>query len=53
MQQLLGDKAIDNAFLRELFLQRLPTNIRMVLVSAHDETTDIEESLPSERRESR
>ena len=42
MQQLLGDKAIDNALLRELFLQRLPTNIRMVLASAHDETTDIE-----------
>ena len=33
MQQLLGDKAreTDNAFLRELFLQRLPPNVRMVL----------------------
>ena len=36
MQQLLGDKAAmaDTAFLRELFLQRLPPNVRMVLVSA-------------------
>ena len=42
MQQLLGDKAIDKAFMRELFLQRLPSNIRMVLASAHDETTDLE-----------
>ncbi len=35
MQQLLGDKlgssADTNTFLRELFLQRLPTNVRMVL----------------------
>ena len=42
MQQLLGDKAIDKAFMRELFLQWLPPNIRMVLASAHDETTDQE-----------
>ena len=33
MQQLLGEKAgtVDKSFLRELFLQRLPTNVRMVL----------------------
>ena len=35
MQQLLGDKAdaTDGSFLRELFLQRLPSNVRMVLAS--------------------
>ena len=34
-QQLLGDKAtaLDPSFLRELFLQRLPTNVRLVLAS--------------------
>ena len=41
MQQLLGDHAgpiTDNGFLKELFLQRLPANVRMVLASAdcHD-----------------
>ena len=38
MQQLLGDKArnTDSAFLRELFLQRLPPNVRMVLASTPD-----------------
>ncbi len=35
MQQLLGDRAsvADSTFLRELFLQRLPSNVRMVLAS--------------------
>jgi len=35
MQQLLGERAgtTDGAFLRELFLQRLPANVRMVLAS--------------------
>ena len=44
MQQLLGDKAspIDQSFLRELFLQRLPANIRMVLASTLD-TTGLED----------
>ena len=39
MQQLLGDKAAatDKSFLRELFLQRLPSNVRMVLASAGDD----------------
>ncbi len=44
MQQLLGDQlgadADTNAFLKELFLQRLPANVRMVIASA-DVTTDI------------
>ena len=42
MQQLLGDKVVDGSFLRELFLQRLSTNVRMVLASAHDDSTSIE-----------
>ena len=35
MQQLLGDRtgAVEGTFLRELFLQRLPPNVRMVLAS--------------------
>ena len=35
MQQLLGEKAstTDSTFLRELFLQQLPANVRMVLAS--------------------
>ena len=42
MQQLLGDKAgtTDASFLRELFLQRLPPNVRMVLASS--DTADLE-----------
>ena len=44
MQQLLGDKlgtsAEANSFLRELFLQRLPPNVRMVLAST-DDTMDL------------
>ena len=39
MQQLLGDKAAtaDRSFLRQLFLQRLPPNVRMVLASTKDD----------------
>ena len=35
MQQLLGDKAtgLDPSFMRELFLQRFPTNVRLALAS--------------------
>ena len=38
MQQLLGDTPgiTDGSFIRELFLQRLPANIRMVLASTSD-----------------
>jgi hypothetical protein len=40
MQQLLGDQtAPDTSFLRELFLQRLPSNVRMVLASARPESS--------------
>ena len=41
MNQLLGDKAsgIDNSLLRELFLQRLPPNVRMVLASTAEPVT--------------
>ena len=44
MQQLLGDHAgvTDGAFLRELFLQRLPSNVRMVLAST-SATTSLKE----------
>ena len=38
MQQLLGDTADATPFLRELFLQRLPANVRMVLASADSST---------------
>ena len=39
MQQLLGDRPPDEAFVRELFLQKLPSNVRMVLASARRDTT--------------
>ena len=41
MQQLLGDSAAatDSAFIRGLFIQRLPANVRMVLASAADSTS--------------
>ena len=39
LQQLAGDTpGADGAFLRELFLQRLPTNVRMVLASTRGDT---------------
>ena len=38
MQQLQGDKAasVDPSLLKELFLQRLPLNVRMVLASTKE-----------------
>lgn len=41
MQQLLGDRAgtLDSTFLKQLFLQRLPANIRTVLATAPTSTT--------------
>ena len=42
MQQLkLGISADANSFLRELFVQRLPSNVRMVLASA-DSSMDLD-----------
>ena len=40
LQQLAGDTPgfTDGKFLRELFLQRLPSNVRMVLASTRDDT---------------
>ena len=42
MQLLLGEKAkmIDSSLLRELFLQRLPANVQMILASADAMTLD-------------
>ena len=41
MELLLGDKAAttDGALIKELFLQRLPTNVRMVLAAASERST--------------
>lgn len=41
IQQLLGDRPglTDTSFLQELFLQRLPNNVRMVLASTPDTTS--------------
>ncbi len=41
MQQLLGERAstTDSAFVHELFLQRLPNNVHMVLASTADTTS--------------
>ena len=39
LQQLAGDTpGADGSFLRELFLQRLPSNVRMVLASTRNDT---------------
>ena len=40
IQQLLGDKVTDSSFLRELFLQRLPSHVRMVLASSDSPDLD-------------
>lgn len=39
MQQLLGDKSVDASIIRELFLQRLPSNVRMLLASSPETVT--------------
>ncbi|XP_072176155.1 uncharacterized protein [Diadema setosum] len=40
MKQLVGDTKLDNSVLRQLFLQRMPLNIQLVLAST-DETMDL------------
>ena len=41
MQQLLGAKAfMDSSLLRELFLQRLPSNVQMILATTNEMTID-------------
>ncbi|XP_064470149.1 uncharacterized protein LOC135384897 [Ornithodoros turicata] len=40
MQQLLGSNTLDNTILRELFLQRLPSQVRLVLTAAGDISID-------------
>ena len=39
LRQLLGDTTMDTSFLRELFVQRLPANVQMVLASAPESLT--------------
>eukprot|EP00795_Rhopilema_esculentum_P007425 gene7425-biopygen8703 len=36
MRQLLGDNTLENNILRQLFLGRLPTNVRLILASTAD-----------------
>ena len=36
MRQLLGDRTLEEGILRQLFLQRLPTNIQVILTSSPD-----------------
>ena len=40
MQQLLAEKAVttDGSLIKELFMQQLPTNVRMVLAAASEKT---------------
>ncbi|XP_071821767.1 uncharacterized protein [Apostichopus japonicus] len=42
MRQLLGDSKLDDNFLRQLFLQRLPTNVQLILATT-SETIDVEQ----------
>lgn len=43
MQQLLGDQAskMDDSFVRHLFLQRLPSTVRMILTAATAKSTEV------------
>ncbi|XP_071854547.1 uncharacterized protein [Apostichopus japonicus] len=37
MQQLLGVRKLEESILKQLFLQRLPTNVQLVLASSSDD----------------
>ena len=39
MRQLLGDRALEDSILRQLFLQRLPANVQLVMTTAGDSMT--------------
>lgn len=39
MRQLLGDRVLEDSILRQLFLQRLPASVQMVITSAGDSMT--------------
>ncbi|KAJ8043655.1 hypothetical protein HOLleu_10849 [Holothuria leucospilota] len=41
MHQLLGDRQLESSILKQLFVQRLPTNVQLILASLSD-TVDIE-----------
>lgn len=36
MQQLLGDRQLEPSILKQLFIQRLPTNVQLILASSSD-----------------
>ena len=36
MRQLLGDRKLENSILKQLFLQRLPSNVQLILASSSD-----------------
>lgn len=36
MYQLIGDKKIEGGILKQLFLQRLPSNVQLILASTND-----------------
>ncbi|XP_072172526.1 uncharacterized protein [Diadema setosum] len=39
MKQLLGDRALEDSILRQLFVQRMPTNVQQILASSSDSLT--------------
>ena len=42
MKQLLGENKLEDRILRQLFLQRLPQNVHLILASSSD-TVDLEQ----------
>ncbi|XP_072166774.1 uncharacterized protein [Diadema setosum] len=39
MRQLLGDRVLEDSILRQLFVQRMPTNVQQILASSSDSLT--------------